>query len=344
MMRLCIVLLVAALVPADALAGTPGCGGLIRVTTLRDEDRPEGCTPEACSLREAIALANACRGGDTTLIALPHGRYGLRNVGFTHPRTPPPTTRARGDSAMIVTGRIRIEGENAVIARDLDAVPFRIFDVAPEAWLALVSVELSGGLGGAEAGGGIHVREGGRLLLDRARVSGAARFGGGIYAAGTVSMQDVQIEGGQAERGGGLFVAPAGTARINRSEFTRNLADGMAGFGGAIEAQGVVTIRYTTFTGNAARHGAAISVWRPGRVRLVGGVIADNSASANSGAFELLDGDEVAGARFERNAPRDCVFRYVQDRETRGCAGATSPLPAANRATASGKADALAER
>ncbi len=331
-------LFIAALAPGSAHSGTSACGDLIRVTTLLDEDRPAGCTSQACSLREAIALANACQSGNTTVIALSPGRYALDRKGFAHPLLPPPLASAPGDSAMIVTGRARIEGEGAVISRALDAPPFRLFDVAPDAWLALVGVRLSGGLGGVEVGSGINIREGGRLLPERSHVSGAARLGGGIYAAGAVWMRDSLVQGGQADRGGGLFVAPTGTARIDRSEFTMNLAEGLVGYGGAIEVQGKVTIRDSAFTGNAARHGAAISVWPPGRVWITGGLIADNSAAANSGALELLDSDEIAEVRFERNAPQDCVFRYVQDRATRGC---SSLRPARS---GSGSAEAAPDR
>lgn len=311
---------------AILVALSPGaasaCGDSIRVTTLLDEDRLEGCTPASCSLREAVALANACRSGNTTIIALAPGRYELHRIGFAHPRTPA-STRAPGDSAMIVTGRIRLQGEGAVVERALYAPPFRIFDVAPGAWLALAGVRLSNGFGGAGDGGGVHLREGALLLLDRSQVSGAARFGGGIYAAGTILMREALVQGGRAERGGGLFVALTGNARIERSEFVQNLANGTAGTGGAIEVQGEVAIRDTTFAGNGARHGSAISVWPPGRVRITGGLIVDNAASGGSGALELRDGDEIVGPLFRRNAPQDCVFRYAQDRATRGCHDAT---------------------
>ena len=336
--------LIVATSPTGSLGGAPAGVGLMRVTTLLDEDRPAGCTADSCSLREAIALANACHSVSPTRVLLPAGRHELHRIGFDHPRTPRPSTRAPGDSAIVVTGRVRIEGEGAVIARALDAPPFRLFDVAPGALLAFSGVQLSGGLGGAEAGGGIYVREGGVLILDRAQVSGAARLGGGIHAAGTVSMRDTIVRGGRADRGGGLFVTPNGRVRIERSEFLQNLADGMAGFGGAMETQGVVEVDDTAFTGNAARQGSVISVWPPGNVQIRGGLIADNAASQGSGALELLNGDEVVGVRFERNAPRDCVFRYVEDRATRGCPAADPTGSLLGTATGSDAPDPLAER
>lgn len=319
------------------------CGERVRVTTAADQDDPTGCAPMSCSLREAVAFANSCRGGHTTVIRLPPGRHALHRTGFDHPPAPLPWTSAPGDSALTITGRVRIEGDGAVISRSLDAPPFRLFDVAPDGWLALVGVRLAGGLGGAEAGGAIHVRESGRLLLDRAEVTGAARLGGAIYAAGAVTIRDAVVRGGQAERGGGLFVAPTGEVRIVRSEFVQNLAVGPTGFGGAIEARGAVTIRETAFSGNAARHGAAISVWRPGRLRIRGGLIAHNAAAESSGALELLDRDEIARVRFDRNAPRDCVFRYVPDRMTRGCPDAArADGPAEIAETSAGQNEASA--
>jgi CSLREA domain-containing protein len=307
-------------------ANAATCTAPIVVTTHADEADPDGCAGKACSLREALALAETCARTEPVIVRLATGRYGLGHIGFAHPLAPTPIIRARGNSAFVVTGSLRIEGEGALIEREPDVAAFRLFDVAPDAELALVGVSLRGGMDGAHEGGAIHVRQDGRLMLDRSKISGSvARLGGAIYAAGLVHLTNSRIAGNQADRGGGLFVAPTGVVRARGGQFRDNVAVGSAGIGGAIESLGELDLRGTEIVDNGARHGGAISAGRPGRLTMQGGRVANNTAAQRSAALELLSDAEIADVVYERNTPADCAWRFASPTFRQGCAGTVLP-------------------
>jgi hypothetical protein len=117
----------------------------------------------------------------------------------------------------------------------------------------------------------------------------------------------------------------------------------MAGFGGAIEAQGEVEIRETAFTGNATRYGAAISVWRPGRVRITGALIAENLASRIRAHWSFAKTTRLSALTSSAMRRGDCIYRYLQDRATQGCPGASPTRGLPVEAAASDAVGALAE-
>jgi len=244
----------------------PAGAALVTVTTLTDEN--DGCGVGDCSLRDALAAANA---GDTIDFA----------VSGTITLTVGPLVPA---SDVVVTGpgvaSLTVSGAQAR----------RVFSIAAGRQVEITDLAIAGGR--APSDGDRHggcVANAGDLVLRRvlltdcqARSLSLAALadggdGGAIYNASgaalvldTVEVRDSRAgKGGSGNptppypaggRGGGLF--NGGTARIVDSTFAVNRAGegggpaGNGGAGGAIYSSGPLQIDTSTLSGNASGDGA----------------------------------------------------------------------------------------
>ena len=219
---------------------------VFEVTTT--EDTFDGlCSPEDCSLRDAVSMSNTCSGTQT--IHLPAGRYELSRTG---------------------------EGEDGSRLGDLDITDSLILEgtvgAAPP-----VSLELAedGGLGWAYINGrrsdrvfhihptAVDVRisgvflESGRLVNDLSNPRGGIILnqGGLHFSDGLINHADLDVAGdtgGAPAGGGGLFNEGSATL-VNvqiAGNFTWNGADGAGIYNG-----GTLTLDQVLIWGNEAQEG-----------------------------------------------------------------------------------------
>ncbi len=205
-------------VPASASAAT------FTVTTTTDGTT---CSGSTCTLRGAIAAAQANGAGVDDTIVVPAGLYGI-------------------NTALNVTGtRITIDGAgaNTTIIRPVDGG--RVLVAGANSQLELREVTLRDGNAGSTAiGGNVLANLGASLTLRR-----------------------VRLTNGRGQRGGGLAADGAATLTISQSLIDTNFAIGssLADTGGGVYINGatsamVVTIENSTITLNRARNGAGIGV------------------------------------------------------------------------------------
>ena len=280
------------------------------VNTTNDVD-DGACTVGHCSLREAIAAANA--DGTNSTIAFANGLTGAINLTGA-------LEVLRTDMALNGPG-----ATNLTVRRDTGG-QYRIFTVASNAVVTISSlrlvdgyVELEGGGGvlnfgtlnmrdshvsgnRAYDGGGIH-NFSGTLTLSNVFVSGNSishdGYGGGIYNNGaTVHVFDSIISGNSSGNdisdGGGIYnPLSAGIVTVTRTLISANAA--FAGVGGGIYNAGQLTISSSTVFGNLAIAGGGI-LNEGGTLQISSSTIANNNAYDddggglwNSGSMTLLN-------------------------------------------------------
>ncbi|MEZ5472361.1 MAG: choice-of-anchor Q domain-containing protein [Marinicella sp.] len=142
--------------------------------TRFDDPIPDGCQVNDCSLREAIAIANATSGLDE--IILSNGVYEIDIA---------PAGNNDNDSGDFnVTDALVIKGNGAwlstINANQID----RLFDVQ-SATMSLSSIKLVGGFSLTGPGGAINANKGG-IILDRVVVENnfSSSHSGGVYVEG----------------------------------------------------------------------------------------------------------------------------------------------------------------
>lgn len=256
----------------------------LRVTTFADED--DGlCSPEHCSLREAVSAGN--QAGEAT-IRLAAGEYALghANARDNEGRIIDEDDNLSGD--LDVHGSLTISGRGYQATLVNGAELDRVLQVHPGARLSLRALSLTGGRtpyrgaglanhGDAELlevqvagnattdnallgqGGGIH--NSGRLLIKRSligpnRATGSTSEngrGGGIHNSGELYLRDSGVSGNQCTdpqgSGEGCGVFSSGSAEIARSYLISNRS--AAGSGAAILNHGRLLLSNTTISDNS---------------------------------------------------------------------------------------------
>ncbi len=234
--------------------------GTIVVTTTAD-DAAQGAIG-TCSLREAVIAANGDRavdgcaaGSGADVIELPAGTYRLAIAGRGE------DAAATGDLDIASDLTIRGAGSTATLvdAGGLD----RVFHVVGDRNVVFESLAIEGGTARDAAkpwGGGI-LDESGHVVVSKVllaynfgSVDPGITYGGAIYVgSGTLAVEDSSIHYNNAYGwmsgwelpggGGGIYVAPAGSATIERSLLSEN-------GNWAIYAKGEVSVRDTVFAAN----------------------------------------------------------------------------------------------
>jgi len=138
----------------------------------------------------------------------------------------------------------------------------------------------------------------GSVVLSHSLVSGCSAisnnngaYGGGIYAAGTVSLDSSVVTGnytkapGLAE-GGGIF--SIGGVSATFSEIVGNNALGQTGIAGGIYSSGTTNIRYSTIASNYAQTaGGGVAAFTPNTILIANSTIAENHAGSSGGGVML---------------------------------------------------------
>ncbi len=241
------------------------------VDTTADDAALSACTAAAndCSLRGAIARANATINNDTINFALPAGIN---------------TIDTSGELAINNAGSLTItnstEAINLLIYGDGNS---RIFLVNGGANVTLNAVTVKGGYTGGLGGG---IANYGSMSLTNSVVSRNTAFnGGGIYNRGSMSLTNTTVSRNTANTngpgGGGGGIANDGTLSLLNSTVSGNevtIYDG-----GGIFNESALTIINSTVSGNTARIGGGIYNSAAGRLTLTSVTVAFNSAVGGDG-------------------------------------------------------------
>jgi hypothetical protein len=247
----------------------------ITVTT----NNPNALSDGQCSLIEAIINANndvathsdcAAGSGADTIVLPANANITLTNV----------SDNTYGPTGLpLITSRITVEGNGAVIARQGSAAAFGLMAVKDTGDLTLQHVTLSGG--SSSEGGGVLNR--GTLTIENSTISGnTADVGGGVFSyAGTLTIESSTISNNTSSAGaGGLF--NAGNTGIVNSTISGNT--GNSG-GGVFNFYGSLTIENSTISGNTANVGGGVYnsfYFSDGNLTLNRSLIAGNQATAAS--------------------------------------------------------------
>lgn len=234
----------AALLLAAVLPALPANAAVFIPTRLTDG--ADGACDADCSLREAVLAANAADGPD--FIVLGPGTYTLSLAG-------------KGED-FAATGDLDVRDDLAIVGRDssntfLDAAGTdRAFDVLAGVRLEIVGITIANGHAGAEAGGGI--RAAGELSLTRAVVrDGVAGEGGGIAGLGSASLLDIVqssiLANGSTGQGGGIY--SEGVVNLINSTLSGNVASLLGGGGLYAHEDSVGTVSNSTIAFNEAKAG-----------------------------------------------------------------------------------------
>ena len=258
------------------------------VTTTADPPTTAPCTPEQCSLRQALAEAGANGNDEDDVIVLAGTTYQLQQGALGVPS---------GATRITVRGA----GANATVIQPDVAFPSRVLSVGSGASVTLSALTVRNGEPpAAQYGGNILVGSSATLRLSRARVTaGRAERGGGIAAVGA-SVLDVSaslIDGNTAtgtdldDTGGGIYIEGqtfSVATTIQDSTITGNSARNGGGVGVVSNAIQTPLFAGVTFTGNTARAGVG-GVGVGGifsaqtSARFQGSIIGGNIARANVG-------------------------------------------------------------
>ncbi|MCX6033321.1 MAG: hypothetical protein NT169_29070 [Chloroflexi bacterium] len=145
---------------------------------------------------------------------------------------------------------------------------------------------------GNKAGGALIFSSASRDLaipaeqVAQAKIMTAGSSGGGLYAAGPVTLVDTRVMSNTSSlNGGGLYAGRAAT--LTGAQFTSNTA--LSGAGGGLYASYPVTLTNTLFIDNAATNGGGLygSGIGAGNSRVVNSVFGGNSATTNGAALYL---------------------------------------------------------
>ena len=205
-----------------------GQGVATAATITVNTNDPSVISDGQCSLIEAIVNANndaathadcAAGSGADTIVLPANANVTLTNV----------SDNTYGPTGLpLITSRITIEGNGAVIARQGSAAAFGLMAVKNSGDLTLQSVTLSGGSSSANGGGVINR---GKLSIEESTISGnSADFGGGVSSdSGTLTIENSTVSGNIASVGGGVD-----------------------------NIDGQLTITNSTISGNRANHGGGV--------------------------------------------------------------------------------------
>ena len=274
------------------------------VTVTRSDDRDASCTVGDCSLREAVALANATPGDEVIYFSTALAGQTINLTDGSMDITTNVIISGPGQSTLTVdansTGRIftvsgagvragvsglTLTGGNGggVLG---DGHGGAILQQGSGSVLTLDAVTIEGNTTGANNDGGAIFTQFGSLVIRRStiRANTATRTGGAVYFEGTaLTVRDSTFAGnasnGNEDQGGGAIYSEDATTIIN-STFSGNSSQYG---GGAVNFTTTsvtpLTIRQSTFTGNSALYGGAI-FHQEGATVVANSILSLNTASA----------------------------------------------------------------
>jgi CSLREA domain-containing protein len=249
-------------------------------------DAPWNGTPGACqstapgnpcTLRAAIEAANA---GSGDSIKVKPGTYVLEQGPLTV------------SAPMVIDGSatkdVIVDGNHATRPLEVAATGVKI-------------EHLTVRNGAGQAGGAVDNDPGSQLTLDGVRVTGSSGGAGGVYSAGSLTIENALIDTNNALRGGGgVYVEAGSTAVIDHSVLSDNNAVGIRipAAGGGLLVLGTATVTSSTISRNVADSGGGIAMGYAiggqiprSTLKVSGSTIDDNGANAEGGGIANVAGD-----------------------------------------------------
>lgn len=210
------------------------CAASFKVT--RADDLGDGVCDGECSLRDAVAAANAAPGHDTILLAALEGN----------------TAYAIGPSGgLSIAGGTDVVGEGARSTIVDGGAHGRIFEVAAGAFVSIRGLTLRNGT--TDGDGGAITSAGQLTLVDSALRGNAARDGGAIAVTdGKAVLRGVTLSENAASGDGGALSAACSGCGVTLINVTMS-GNRANGHGGALHHEGArITLRSSTVTANRA--------------------------------------------------------------------------------------------
>ena len=308
----------------------------ITVNTTTDEINNDG----DCSLREAIRAANldqavdACPAGSgADTIILPAGNYVLNLAGSGE------DAAQTGD--LDITADLTLSGAGStsttIDGNGLDRV-LQIFSSTVE----ISGIEFTGGVSGANHGGGINLTSG-TLTLSSSRVTGNGGNTGGVYVASgaQLTLTNSRVEDNSGASAGGIAVSFGAVVLISHSFLSNNTSSFSAG---ALLNSGNLTVVNSTISGNSAADDGG-GIYSSGTTDLFNVTISNNTADrfdngiGEGGGIYVLSGtltarNTIIGGNFDDSTTGsqhpDCWGTFTDPsynliENTTGCTIAGSP-------------------
>lgn len=313
--------IVAAAVAVGSLAGAGAAHAApMTFTVTKTADTNDGTCNSDCSLREAVVAANANPGPDT--INLPAGDYKLSRTGTGENGSATGDLDIHGDTTLTGAGARQTTIDGQQIDRVIEiGTPSVIMGLPAGPTVIVSGVTVTGGkTAQGEFGGGISISQSNASLTLRESAvtgnnsggGGGFGVGGGIYDAGSLTVERSVIDHNQATDQGGGVAVDRGTASFTNVTFANNAVNGpqpSGGGGGLFVASDQpvsllnVTIAYNSVPGNSFAGGGIAS--QPGSevgtpdVTATNTIVAQNSSRDCSQTIKTgghnLDSDSTCG-------------------------------------------------
>lgn len=239
------------------LAGAFASAGSAEAATITVTDEGDFGTVSTCTLRQAIASANANDAGPGACVA--------------------------GDGA-----------DTIVFAGNVSTVTLGVLGTLH--LLDSYTTTISGGAGGVTIDGNnayrvLEIPSGANAAIDHVTIrNGKADSAGGISCGGTLDLADSTISGNSAVNGSGGGIYVLGSASLTRTVVSGN--DAYSG-GGGVEVRGILHGVNSTLSGNTARVGAGLDVILNGHAELTDSTVMQNHASLEGGGVVAEAGMDV---------------------------------------------------
>ena len=238
------------LVLAGLAAALPAAAAVFTPTTTADTF--DGQCDAHCSLREAIAAANAAPGADEVRVAA--GVYTLSRAGAGEDASATGDLDVKGDLKLLGASARSTVVDGLALDRVLQIHGESIVEIA-DLTLRHGSARTTGGVvgsGGGQGDGGAIANYGRTVKVVRCHLHGnSAEHGGGIFNLGLVEVRDSTISGNSAiNLGGGLMTDLGFFELVNVTISGNEATEGGAIFG--YGAAPIGSIESSTITDNSA--------------------------------------------------------------------------------------------
>lgn len=262
-------------------------------TVTKTADTNDGVCDSDCSLREAIAAANATADNDFVIFS------SLFN-------TPQTITLASGELVAANNGSLTVFGPGADKLTISGNNASRIFSSGANVVVTLSNIRFTAGNGAGALNtgrGGAIYNVGGTMTVNNSVITGntantggalnnAASTGPAVNANLTINNCHV-FNNSSTSSGGALQNFSTSTVTIINSTFNNNTSGGSTG-GGAFQANGTISIANSTFANNTAPGGSGGAITFNGtainfnNVTMIG-----NTATNNGGGFHRTGANPV---------------------------------------------------
>ncbi|HEX9959634.1 MAG TPA: choice-of-anchor Q domain-containing protein [Pyrinomonadaceae bacterium] len=267
-------------------------------TVTKIADTNDGaCDAADCSLREAIAAANATADNDTILF------------GSLFSFAPKTITLSGTEIVIAANGSLTINGTGANRLTVSGNGASRIFTGSANSVVNINNLRLTGGNGAGATNtgrGGAVYNVGGTMVITNSVLTGnSAANGGAINNAAATGGIDAHLtiincvlsNNSSTSSGAALQNFSTSTLHMRNTTVNNNTSSG-TGIAGAFQANGTVTITNSTFSGNSAPAGTGGGVYFNGSSMIMTNTtIANNSCQTGGGGLHRTGTAATANVR-----------------------------------------------